>query len=130
MLETSINELNLSIKTLIDMLNDWTLQPITNQVAKEATPIRKAAVKVIQEVLAESKQPESVTISELRAPVNNPDELREELQALSSSMIANKRATKDQIKAVIATYNGALILKNVPDVDLPELKAKILALGA
>lgn len=126
-LEQNINELNLSIKTLIDMLNDWPPQPITNLALQVVEDISAEQVKPVSK--AKAKQPEEITISELRAPVNNPDELRSELQALSSSMIANKRGTKEDIKALIATYKGATILKNVPDADLPELKAKILALG-
>jgi hypothetical protein len=127
-LEQSINELNITIKALLVTMNSFASQPIANPALQVVQGVTAEQVKPVSKV-KQAKQPEELTLSELRAPVNNPTELREELQALSSSMIANKRTTKDQIKAVIATFNGALILKTVPDADLPELKARILALG-
>lgn len=127
MLETSINELNITIKALIVTMNAFASQPVSNLALQVVEDIAAEQVKPATKVKA--KQPEELTLAELKTPVNNPDELRSELQALSSSMIANKRGTREDIKALIATYNGATILKNVPDKDLPELKAKILALG-
>ena len=125
MLETSINELNITIKALIVTMNSFASQPVSNLALQVVEDIAAEQVKPVRK----AKQPEELALAELKTTVNNPDELRSELQALSSSMIANKRATKDQIKAVIATYGNATILKNVPDASLPELKAKILALG-
>lgn len=127
MLETSINELNITIKALIVSMNAFASQPVTNLTLQVIGDIAAEQVKPV--IKTKAKQPEELTIAGLKIPVNNPDELRAELQALSSSMIANKRASKEQIKGVIATYGNATILKNVPDADLPELKAKILALG-
>jgi len=127
MLETSINELNITIKALIVTMNAFASQPVSNLALQVVEDIAAEQVKPVTKVKA--KQPEELPLAELKTPVNNPDELRSELQALSSSMIVNKRASKEQIKGVIATYGNATILKNVPDADLPELKAKILALG-
>lgn len=126
-LEQSIYELNVTINALIVTMEDFAKQPITNLALQVVQEVAAEQVKPVSK--AKAKQPEELTLSELRAPVNNPTELREELQAWSSRLIATKVTTKDMIKSIIATYNGALILKNVPDADLPELKAKILALG-
>tara|TARA_R110000822_G_scaffold118519_1_gene251248 strand:- start:6 stop:395 length:390 start_codon:yes stop_codon:yes gene_type:complete len=126
-LEQNVKELNESIKALIVSMTAFASQPVTNLALQVVEEIAAEQVKPVTK--AKAKQPEELTIAELKTPVNNPDELRAELQALSSSMIANKRASKEKIKGVIATYGNATILKNVPDADLPELKAKILALG-
>jgi hypothetical protein len=52
----------------------------------------------------------------------------EDLQDLCLSIVRGKKATKAQIKDIVAEFGGASLVKEVPTADLPALKNKLEAL--
>lgn len=67
--------------------------------------------------------PESEPSQETMIPAITHDEL----QAFCLTLVRNKKATKDQIKDIISGF-GAEALREVPESDLAQVKAKLEAL--
>tara|TARA_R110000822_G_scaffold56194_2_gene142229 strand:+ start:108 stop:449 length:342 start_codon:yes stop_codon:yes gene_type:complete len=110
-LEQTIQELNTSILALLDTVNSFAKQPITNQ-------LKQPTAHIVEEV----------TIADLKETTTSPEHLRVELQEICSSKIVKDRSLKDQIKAIIAQYDGATHLAKVPDANLVDLRNELLAL--
>jgi predicted nucleotidyltransferase len=117
MLETSIKELNDTIKLLIISMGNFAKEPITNQVFDQ-TATSTVATKIIEEI----------SLDDLKKETTSPEHLRVELQEICSSKIVKDRSLKDQIKAIIAQYDGATHLAKVPDANLAELRTKLMGL--
>lgn len=53
---------------------------------------------------------------------------RDDVQELCVELVRDDRSRKADIKEIIASFNGAATLKDVPEADLADLKAKLEAL--
>jgi hypothetical protein len=134
-LEESIKTLNESIQQLtlaITLLNYSNgVRPDLSQVEQTlkdtAQPEpKKAKVKIEVEQPAPTCEP--LTVADLKKEVNDPAQLRVELQEICSSKIVKDRTLKPHIVKIISEYNGATHLAKVADVHLEELKERLSAL--
>jgi len=130
-LEENLKTLNESIQQLIIAISLLNLDaPNLTLEEPEPTVKQKPKAKAKQEEPTEQPTPvcEPLTISDLKASVNSPAQLRVELQEICSSKIVKDRTLKPHIVKIIGEYNGATHLAKVADVHLEELKDRLSAL--
>jgi len=127
-LNESIGQLTLAI-TLLNYSNGVRpdLSQVEESLKQTAQPEpKKAKVKIEVEQPAPTCEP--LTVADLKKEVNDPAQLRVELQEICSSKIVKDRTLKPHIVKIISEYNGATHLAKVADVHLEELKERLSAL--
>lgn len=132
-LEESIKTLNENIQQLtlaITLLNYSNgVRPDLSQVEES---LKQTAQPEPKKAKIEAEQPaptcEPLTVADLKKEVNDPAQLRVELQEICSSKIVKDRTLKPHIVKIISEYNGATHLAKVADVHLEELKERLSAL--
>jgi len=127
-LNESIGQLTLAI-TLLNYSNGVRpdLSQVEESLKQTAQPEpKKAKAKIEVEQPAPTCEP--LTVADLKKEVNDPAQLRVELQEICSSKIVKDRTLKPHIVKIISEYNGATHLAKVADVHLEELKERLSAL--
>jgi hypothetical protein len=127
-LNESVNQLTLAI-TLLNYSNGVRpdLSQVEESLKQTAQPEpKKAKAKIEAEQPAPTCEP--LTVADLKKEVNDPAQLRVELQEICSSKIVKDRTLKPHIVKIISEYNGATHLAKVADVHLEELKERLSAL--
>jgi hypothetical protein len=117
MLEQKIDKLNETIERLIVALNQFPHQPNYS-----VEPAALVGHKI------ESEEQVPTPSAEYPEPEEPKPLIREDLQDLCLQIVRSKKATKAQIKDIVAEFGGASLVKEVATADLPALKAKLEAL--
>lgn len=122
MIETKIDELIKAITALT--------AAIQNQSVAQVNPAPVMSPE--GRVLLQGHKPEEmddVPFDPVEAVVQEVAPLtHDDVQALCMTVVRSDRDKKQLVKDAIASFGGATVLKDVPESDLPALKAKLEAI--
>jgi len=120
-LEDNIKELTLAVNRLITAL-DVTTASVT------PAPIYEVELEV---VAPKKAKPELKSVPTKEAPAEEaPEVTREKLRLLCLDLVRKDRENSPKVKAIIATFNGATLVNDVPTDKLSELAKQLQALAS